>query len=95
MTVREKNQETEDIMSDVRYICKSSTLITESLQKGCDIMQMPNGDIIVTETKTVMFRYSWDENKNKFVRSQPSTRSKKNRKLSENEFDLYDPEDAD
>jgi hypothetical protein len=57
-------------MSDIRYICKSCALITESLQKGCDVMQMPNGDVIITEVKTVTFQYSWDDKKGKLVRVQ-------------------------
>jgi hypothetical protein len=78
-----------DIMSDIRYICKSCSLITESLQKGCDVMQMPNGDIIVTELKPVTFQYTWDDKKGKLMRSpygnRPrQTRPRKARKLAEN-----------
>lgn len=58
-----------EVMSDIRYICKSCSLITESLQKGCDVMQMPNGDIIVTELKPITFQYTWDERKGKLIRS--------------------------
>lgn len=57
-----------DILSNVAYICKSSSLITEALQKGFDITQMPNGDIIVTEVKTVNSQYSWDPIKQKMVK---------------------------
>ena len=63
-----------DIMSDIRYVCKSCSLITESLQKGCDVMQMPNGDIIITELKTVTFQYSWDDKKGKLVRVQATNK---------------------
>jgi hypothetical protein len=66
-----------DVMSDIRYICKSCSLITESLQKGCDVMQMPNGDIIITEVKTFTFQYTWDEKKGKLVRVQSGGRLKK------------------
>ncbi len=68
-----------DIMSDVRYVCKSCSLITESLQKGCDVLQMPNGDIIVTEQKIVTFQYTWDDKKGKLVRMQPGSRHKKSK----------------
>lgn len=57
-----------EVLTDLRYICKSTPLITESLQKGLDVAQMPNGDIIVTEIKTVNTQYSWDRNKGKMVR---------------------------
>lgn len=76
----EKTQNTvedKDIMSDIRYICKSCSLITESLQKGCDVMQMPNGDIIITELKTFTFQYTWDDKKGKLVRVQSGGRLKK------------------
>ena len=80
----EKNTEEKDLMSDVRYVCKSCSLITESLQKGCDVMQMPNGDIIVTELKTVVFQYTWDDKKGKLVRNQANnkTRKRKTKELS-------------
>lgn len=56
------------ILTDLKYICKSTPLITESLQKGLDVVQMPNGDIIVTEIKTVNTQYSWDKRKEKMIR---------------------------
>lgn len=69
--------EDSDLMSDMRYVCKSCSLITESLQKGCDVLQLANGDIIVTELKAVTFKYSWDERKGKLVRSQFGNKPKK------------------
>lgn len=73
-----------DIMQDIRYINRSCSLITESLQKGCDVMQLPNGDIIVTEMKAVTFQYSWDGKRGKLVRSQfgGKIRKTKPRKVS-------------
>lgn len=68
-----------DVMSDIRYVCKSCSLITESLQKGCDVMQLPNGDIIITEVKTFTFQYTWDDKKGKLVRTQSSGRLRKPR----------------
>ncbi|MDX1924271.1 MAG: DUF2671 domain-containing protein [Rickettsiaceae bacterium] len=58
-----------DILTDIRYICKVTPIITDSLQRGCDVAQLPNGDIIVTETKVVNTQYSWDEGKIKMVRA--------------------------
>jgi hypothetical protein len=60
---------TDDLLSDIKYICKSSSLITESLQRGCDVAQLPNGDIIITEVKTINTQYTWDKNKGRMVRS--------------------------
>ncbi|MCC8399809.1 MAG: DUF2671 domain-containing protein [Rickettsia endosymbiont of Culicoides impunctatus] len=53
---------------NVRYICQSTTLITESIQKGFDVAQLSNGDITVTEIKTVNVHYNWDNVKQKFVK---------------------------
>jgi hypothetical protein len=67
--IHEDENDVSRVLIDVKYICKSNSLITESLQKGCDITQMPNGDIIVTETKVVNTQYSWDKKKEKMVRT--------------------------
>jgi hypothetical protein len=56
------------LFDDIKYICNSTGLITESLQKGFDVAQLPNGDIIVTEIKVVNVQYSWDKVKQKMVR---------------------------
>lgn len=69
----------EDLMLDVRYVSKSCSLITEALQKGSDVMQMPNGDIIITELKAVTFQYTWDSKKGSLVRCQPGNKLKKSK----------------
>ena len=66
---KETNDEVNDILQDIRYICKTSSLITESLQRGCDVAQLPNGDLIITEVKTINTQYSWDSSKERLVRS--------------------------
>ena len=58
--LQSRDAEENDVLVDVRYICKSGSLITESLQRGSDVMQLPNGDIIVSEMKPVTFYYAWD-----------------------------------
>ena len=58
-----------DILSTPKYICNSCTIITESLKKGCDVVQMPNGDIIIREQKIITTKYSWDHIKEKIVKS--------------------------
>jgi hypothetical protein len=63
-----KEVSTNDNFSDIKYICGSTSLIVESLQKGLDIAQLPNGDVIVTEVKTVNTHYSWDKNKQRMVK---------------------------
>jgi hypothetical protein len=63
-----KDLEENNVLEEARYICKSGALITESLERGSDIMQMPNGDIIVSEMKAVTFYYAWDKVKGNLVR---------------------------
>lgn len=65
----------DDTLTDVRYICKSSELITEALQKGFDVAQMPNGDVIVTEVKIVNVQYSWHKDKNRMIKSSSMLKS--------------------
>ncbi|MDX1917428.1 MAG: DUF2671 domain-containing protein [Rickettsiaceae bacterium] len=65
-----ENTKTEkNILTDVKYICKITPIITESLKSGCDVAQMPNGDIIITEVKTVNTHYIWDDSKAKMIKS--------------------------
>lgn len=76
-------QKSSDVMSDLKYISKSCSLITEALQNGCDVLQLPNGDIFITEMKPVIFQYSWDADKSKLIRSpfnSPKAKSTKPRK---------------
>ena len=63
-----KSEKREDIFSNLKYICESAAIITESLQNKCEVVQMPNGDIIVTEVKIVTTKHSWDCDKHKFIK---------------------------
>lgn len=54
---------------DQKYISRSLDLINNALQKGADVTQMPNGDILMTEVKTVTYRYAWNSDKKKFDRN--------------------------
>ena len=78
MTRKEKTatkltQHTEDILSDIKYICGSNSLIVDSLQKGLDVAQLSCGDIIVTEVKTINTQYAWDETKSRMVKISQSS----------------------
>lgn len=67
-----------NIFSDINYVRKSSSLVGDALQKGSDIMQMANGDIIVTEVKTVTYKYVWNKESKKFERASSGARKRKN-----------------
>ncbi len=60
--------DSESIFDNLKYICDSTDLIVQSLQKGLDVVQMKDGDVILTEVKTVNTVYSWDKTKNKLVK---------------------------
>ncbi|KAF8818966.1 DUF2671 domain-containing protein [Rickettsia endosymbiont of Cardiosporidium cionae] len=57
-----------DIFSDIRYICRSTSLILDSLQRGFDVAQLPSGDVVVTEIKVVNTHYTWNRDKHKMVK---------------------------
>lgn len=62
-----------DTMSDARYLRQSSALINDALQKGFDVLQLADGDIVMTGVKTVVYQYSWDDNTGKLVRTKASS----------------------
>lgn len=57
-----------DVMANPDYLRKSQALITEALQKGFDVLQLENGDVVVTGTKTIVTQYGWDEKKGKMTK---------------------------
>lgn len=65
----ESDTDLSDLMSNPDYLRQSSALINEALQKGFDILQLANGDIVTTGTKTIVHQYAWDNSKNKLTRS--------------------------
>lgn len=73
----------DEVTDDVRYICKSGALITEALKRGSDVLQLPNGDILITELKTVTWHYKWDVNKGILSRVQAGkSRRKYNKEIA-------------
>ena len=57
-----------EIFTDIDYICDSHSLITNALKKGCDIAQLPTGEIIVTETKITNTEYRWNPDTKKMTK---------------------------
>ena len=58
-----------ELMSDAGYLRQSSSLINEALQKGFDVLQLANGDIVTTGTKTIVNTYAWDKDKQKLAKA--------------------------
>jgi hypothetical protein len=75
----EGEPEITNMMLDPRYLRQSSSLIQDALQKGFDVLQLANGDIVTTGTKTVVYQYAWDEEKGKLVKTKPEAGRKARR----------------
>lgn len=58
-----------DCMKNVEYVCSLTKLLTEAFNKGNDVAHLPNGDIMVTETRVVHSFYRWDADKGKIIKS--------------------------
>lgn len=87
-----------DVMADASYLRQSSALINDALQKGFDVLQLADGDIVMTGVKTVVYQYTWDEEKKKLVRTKAKS-AKKRTALSAPKIDIdeesFDDEEED
>src|SRR5271154_4258253 len=90
----EAEPEITNMMLDPRYLRQSSSLIQDALQKGFDVLQLANGDIVTTGTKTVVYQYAWDEEKGKLIKTKPETARKARRATVEEDEDETMGEDA-
>src|SRR3954464_10349575 len=86
----EAEPEITNMMLDPRYLRQSSSLIQEALQKGFDVLQLANGDIVTTGTKTVVYQYTWSDEKGKLIKTKPESGRKARR--AENEVEEEDAE---
>ncbi len=62
------NSDLEEMMTDANYLRQSSSLINDALQKGFDVLQLEDGDIVTTATKTVIYQYHWDKEASRLVK---------------------------
>lgn len=69
----------DDLMRNPQYLRQSSSLINDALQRGFDVLQLANGDIVTTGTKIVVTQYSWDEEKGKLVKAKSGSASRRGR----------------
>ena len=49
-----------ELMANPEYLRHSSSVINDALKEGFDVLQLPNGDIVTTGTKTIVNTYVWD-----------------------------------
>src|SRR5882757_6141734 len=93
--VAEAEPEITNMMLDPRYLRQSSSLIQDALQKGFDVLQLANGDIVTTGTKTVVYQYTWDEAKGKLMKTKPDANRKARRvPVAEGEEEELEIEEA-
>lgn len=76
-----EDDEVSQLARDINYIRKSSMLISDALQKGFDVMQTSDGDIVITEIKTISYRYKWNGENAKFERITSGNRSERRKIL--------------
>ena len=72
----ESEPEITNMMLDPRYLRQSSALIQDALQKGFDVLQLSNGDIVTTGTKTVVYQYKWNDETGKLFKTKPESARK-------------------
>ena len=44
-----------------KYMEQLQVLINQSLENGQDILELPNGEVVLTVTKTIIDRYRWND----------------------------------
>lgn len=66
-----------NMMLDPRYLRQSEALIQEALASGFDVLQLATGEIVTTGTKTIVYRYEWDEAKGKLVKIKSEAKKSK------------------
>src|SRR5437868_3374455 len=90
----EAEPEITNMMLDPRYLRQSSSLIQDALQKGFDVLQLANGDIVTTGTKTVVYQYTWNEEKGKLIKTKPENARKSRRAADIEDEEEIEAEEA-
>jgi len=57
-----------DFMAAPRYMDESLGIISAALKSGCDVLQLGNGDIVTTGTKTIVTTYRWNGKSGKMIK---------------------------
>ncbi len=91
----EQGGEILDMMLDSRYLRQSSSLINEALQKGFDVLQLSDGDIVTTGTKTIVHRYQWDAETGKLARVKTEQSGVKRMRRAQGSDEMILDEDTD
>jgi hypothetical protein len=87
----EEDNKLAELMANPEYLRHSSAVINDALKEGFDVLQLPNGDIVTTGTKTIVHTYVWDEKANRLDRARSA--AEKNKKS--NKSRISEDEDAE
>ena len=71
-----------DLMANPEYLRHSSAVINEALKEGFDVLQLPNGDIVTTGTKTIVNTYVWDGASSRLDKARAPSEKPRTRKPS-------------
>jgi hypothetical protein len=79
------DQQLADLMANPEYLRHSSSVINEALKEGFDVLQLPNGDIVTTGTKTIVNTFTWDTSKGKLVKAKAGSEKPRAKRTSRQE----------
>lgn len=61
-----------ELMANPEYLRHSSSIINDALKDGFDVLQLPNGNIVTTGTKTIVNTFVWDAAKGSLDKTRTS-----------------------
>jgi hypothetical protein len=74
-----------ELMANPEYLRHSSAVINEALKEGFDVLQLPNGDIVTTGTKTIVNTFVWDAAKSRLDKARAPSEKPRTRKAKVSE----------
>ena len=80
-----------DLMANPEYLRHSSVVINDALKDGFDVLQLPNGDIVTTGTKTIVNTFVWDAASGTLDKARATNDKQRGRKAKAK----YEEEDAE
>lgn len=84
-----------DLTTNPLYIRRMVSLVRDAIQKGSDVLQMVNGNIVITELKVITYQYVWNSEKGKFERAKSGSKSARSRRSRRNDESVSHEFDAD
>jgi hypothetical protein len=70
-------KENDDILTNPEYICASHKIIVDALRNNQDVAQLSNGNLVITEVKTINTSYIWNKEVNRLIKSEVNHKNKR------------------